>query len=636
MSLMRQLWLAVLIATVVAFSGSLSISLWSAKSYLVQQIERKNSDVANSLALAMTHQSKDQVSVDLQVAALFDTGFYQEISVTDPLGKVIAQRLQDSAEADLPAWFSELFPIPSKPGRAQVNEGWKQYANIKIVSHNQFAYLALWEQLLSLLLWFGIGGTAIGFLGMPVLRAIGRSLGDVVRQADAIGERRFITIAEPHTPEFRTLARAMNGMVERVRQMFVEETLRLDELQRRINVDPISGLPNRDHFMAHFHEELTGAESARIGVLIVLRLPDLHDVNAALGHTGADKLLQEIGQFFMARAAEVNGAIAGRIKAGDVALILPGTGDAGQVGRKFAALLNEQLIGKWSDLPDLYHFGSVCYERGDEFAEVLAQVDQALAVAEDEGKNAWHAIEGDTPAIAIPGEQWRTLLTTAVATGKVHMVYYPVIGQSGTVLHREGMVRLRVEAEPHSMTAADFMPIAAHLNLTACVDLAVVRMAIDHLGTVSDDVAVNLSGETLRSWSFHNELSDLLKAHPQLCTRLWFEVSEYGAFKHFDAFKNLCRIFKSLGCHVGVESFGHALAQSGTLMDLGLDYVKLHSSLVQGINANPESRELLLRLCGVAHSVGILVIASCVRSAEDWAALRLLGVDAATGPAICD
>lgn len=116
MSLMRQLWLVVLISTVLAFAGSLFIGVWSAREYLAQQLERKNADNASSLALAMTQQEKDPVNIELQVAALFDTGYYQEISVIDPLGKALAQRIQDKNEADVPGWFVNLLPIPSQPG----------------------------------------------------------------------------------------------------------------------------------------------------------------------------------------------------------------------------------------------------------------------------------------------------------------------------------------------------------------------------------------------------------------------------------------------------------------------------------------------------------------------------------------
>jgi EAL domain-containing protein (putative c-di-GMP-specific phosphodiesterase class I) len=196
------------------------------------------------------------------------------------------------------------------------------------------------------------------------------------------------------------------------------------------------------------------------------------------------------------------------------------------------------------------------------------------------------------------------------------------------------MVRLPVESRTEAMTAADFMPVAAHLNLTAPIDLAVIRMAIAHLATIADDVAVNLSGATLSNWAFRNDLAELLKTHPQFCPRLWFEVPEYGAIRHFAAFKDLCRVLKSLGCHVGLEYFGQQLAQNRQMTELGLDYIKLHPSLVQGIASSPGNQEFLQRLCRAAHGVGILVIAVGVRSAEDLAALQAMGIDAATGPAV--
>lgn len=634
MSLMRQLWLAVVLTTLAAFSGSLLISVWSAKGYLTQQLERKNSDNASSLALAMTQQEKDPVTIDLQVAALFDTGFYQQISVMDPHGKVIAQRIQQAVESEVPVWFEQLLAISSTPGVAQVSDGWKQYATVTVISHTQFAYRALWEQVGKLILWFVVGGIIAGAIGMLGLRMIGRSLGHVVEQAGAIGERRFVTIPEPKTPELRILAKAMNAMVERVRLMFADEAKRLDELRHRINYDTLTGLPNRGYFVAHCQEALEGPEAAQFGVLAVMRLPNLDDINTVLGRVGTNALLKDIGQLFRERAEAEPNALAARLKAGEIALLLPGVSDAQKLAQELSELFEAQLVGKWAALPDLYHLGVVRYERGEHWTEVLSKLDQALALAEAEGGNTWHVISNDELRRVIPGEQWRSLLTQAIDGGRLRLVFYPVMRQMGGAVHQEGMIRLQEESGTQALTAADFMPIAAHLHLTAPIDLAVIRLAIEHLQGVKDDVAVNLSAETLSNWNFRNELSGLLRSYPALCRRLWFEVPEYGAFKHFEAFKDLCRVLKELGCHVGVEYFGQRLAESDKLTELGLDYVKLHPSLVQGIAENEGNQEFVRRFCSVAHSVGIIVIAVGVRSEGDLAKLKELGLDGATGPVV--
>ena len=634
MSLMRQLWLAVIISTVLAFAGSLLLSIWSAQAYLTQQLGRKNDDVANSLALSMTQQDKDPVTIELQVTALFDTGYYQLISVDDPFGKIISQRIQNKSEANVPLWFIKSFPISSKPGLAQINDGWKQYGTVKVISHTQFAYQALWEQAGKLLLWFCLGGSGVGVLGMLALRAIGRSLNDVVNQAGAIGERRFVTIAEPRTPELRALARAMNGMVERVRQMFNEAAARLEELLRRVNYDQLTGLPNRDYFMAYFKEQLAGEEAARSGILAVMRLPDLNKVNDTLGRVGTDDLLKKIGQIFTDFSRQYEGALSGRVKAGDIAVVLPGESDPSEISQRLGKILDEQLVAKWPGLADIYHLGVVVFGHGSNFGEILSLVDHALALAEGKGANASHAIESDMQLNVIPGEQWRALLTQAVNAGNVKLAFYPVVKQEGVILHQEGVVRLQTGPDKPWMAAGDFMPIAAHLNLTALIDLEVTRLAIRHLPTIAEDVAVNLSAETIGNWTFRTDLSKLLRSNPELCPRLWFEVTEYGAFKHFDAFKDICQVLKDFGCHVGIEQFGQRLSESQKLTELGLDYVKIHPGLVHSIEKNTGNQEFLNRFCGIAHAVGVIVIAVGVRSDTELSILKSLGVDGATGPAI--
>jgi EAL domain-containing protein (putative c-di-GMP-specific phosphodiesterase class I)/GGDEF domain-containing protein len=466
------------------------------------------------------------------------------------------------------------------------------------------------------------------------LRAIGRSLGDVVGQAAAIGERRFITIAEPRPPELRALAKAMNAMVDRVRLMFAEATGRLEDLQRRLNYDPLTGLQNREHFMVNLREQLAGNEAARQGVLVLVRLTDLDDINARLGRAATDALLLDVGRLFLDLAGKREGGLAGRVKAGEIALLLPGAARPDEVAREVAARLEQELAVKWAALPELYHLGALQYQRGDRASRVLCQLDAALAVAAQSGGNTWHAVDSGSLDKIIPAEQWKTLLTQAVDGGQLSLEFYPVLADGGNPVHQEGMIRLQADADAPAMKAADFMPIAARLNLTAPIDMAVVRLAIGHLEQIHEDIAVNLSSSTLANWAFHRDLCRQLRAYPDLCRRLWFEVPEHGAFKHFDAFRALCHALKELGCRIGIESFGQRLADSERLTELGLDYVKLHPGLAQGIAESPGNQEFLQRLCGVAHNLGIIVIATGVRKAEDVAQLRALGVDAATGPGV--
>ena len=113
MSMYRQLWLAVIVSMLVALAGSLLASSLSARSYLAEQLAMKNADNAAALALSLSLRAPDAVEVELAVSALFDSGNYELIRVTDPRGKVIVERKIDPGVKGVPAWFVRLRPARS-------------------------------------------------------------------------------------------------------------------------------------------------------------------------------------------------------------------------------------------------------------------------------------------------------------------------------------------------------------------------------------------------------------------------------------------------------------------------------------------------------------------------------------------
>jgi diguanylate cyclase (GGDEF)-like protein len=634
MSLMRQLWIAVIISALVAFVGSLLINLWSAQTYLSEQLERKNSDIANSLALTITQLDKSKAMIDLQVAELFDTGYYRSISVSDSLGRVISQRKQDKTESDVPQWFIALLHIESKPGIADIGTGWKKYGSVQVVSHNEFVYQTLWQQSEHLLFWFSLVGIVVGLIAMMVLRSIGHSLDMVVDQADAIGERRLMTIAEPKILELKALARAMNGMVERIWRLFNEEAARIEELRLRVNYDQLTGLSNREYFMAHLKAHLSATESAQSGVIIFIRLADLNNINSLLGRYETDQLLKDIAMIAKEFAKQYEDALSGRIKGGEIAIMLPGENDAHNAALQVEALLKGNILNKWTSLSDIYRLGAIRFARTDCLVDILSNIDHALAVAEEMGINSCYALPTNEQRNVMPGEKWHTLITHALKSKNLELSYYPVLNNFGAMLHHEGMVRMRSEDNKSLISAGEFMPVVAHLGLTAQVDLAVIEIAIKKMSGLAENIAVNISAASIANWTFRSELTKLLRNKPQICSRLWLDVTEYGAFKYFDAFKDVCFALKGLGCHVGVEQFGQRLSEIKKITELGLDYVKLHSSLVDGIENNAGNQEFIKRFCEVVHTVGVKVIAVGVQTESEWEMMRMLGIDAVTGPAI--
>ena len=669
MSLIKQLWLAVILLMALTFSASAVISVLSARQYLQQQLQMKNIDNATALALSLTQLPKDRVLLELHVAAQFDAGHYRFIRLRSPGGQTLVERVygdmdgkedKDGNGGDTmgaPAWFASLIPISVQPGQALVQDQWQQYGVLTLASQEQYAYQSLWQGTWELLLWFAVAGLCMGLAGSLYLRFITRSLQAVVGQAEAINQRRFTYLPEPRTPELRALARGMNDMVARLKTLFSEEAARLDALRKKVNGDAVTGLSSREYFLAHLQEVLRGEHFSSSGSLVLLRLKNLDVLNATLGHQTTDSLLKDVGDALNACGAgpanagnvgsgdtsgnssntaashDSDGYRAGRLKGAEFAVIFPGHTSALAAAQQIAQCLQKQVLPRWAGkVSDLFYLGAVCYASQQSAGSLLSSANQALAKAACKGPNSIEAQEDPQAQPAWSSETWRSLLTEAMEKGHLVLNYFPVLAGDGkTLLHHEGMIRLKTDAAGSLMTAGDFMPMAAQLHLTAPLDLGVIKMAIGKLLLGSGDVAVNLATETIADTHFHSQLALLLTNAAHLCPRLWFEVPEYGLFRQLPAFSELARTLKAHGCRVGVEYFGQQLAQLHQLAALALDYIKVHPDYVHGIADNPGKQEFLQSLCKVAHTMGITVIALGVEQAEDLALLARLGFDGGTG-----
>lgn len=636
MSLIRQLWLAVFTSTLIAFAGSFLLSMLTARHYLEQQLATKNADNAASLALAMSQLPKDPVTIELQLAALTDNGQYASVRLLDPSGGVLSERGSPTPPQNAPVWFASLFPIGSPPGEALVSDGWKQFARIQLVSHSRFAQEELWNGCLRLLAGFAVGGLALGLVGMALLHFIRRPLAAVVDQAEAISRRRFVTIAEPRVPELRSLARAMNAMVERLQTLFAEEAQRLELLWREANFDSLSGLANRSFFMNQLETALNSDDLPSQGQLFILRLADLSGINRRHGRETTDRLLEMTGAALRRLANAHPAAIPGRLNGADFGLLLPGHNDAAPTAEILLATIAD-IDGAHLGADRLIaHVASGAYRHGESANALLARIDAALAAAEGMSSSAWREVEtvGQT-APPVSQTEWKRLLDDALESGQLHLAEFPVAdSRQRCLLHRECPLRLRDGEDGEWLNAGAFMPVAVRLAMTSALDLAAVRMALKSLADGQTDLAINLAAESIADASFLRVLENLLAAQAEACPRLWLEVPECGAFRHFDVFRDFCERMRALGCRVGIEHFGRQLSDIGRLHDIGLDYLKVDGSFIRQIDVQPGNQAFLKGLCGIAHNIGLLVIAEDVQTAEALTMLPTLGFDGATGPAV--
>ena len=636
MSMYRQLWLAIITSMLLALGGGLLASLVSARSFLESQLAIKNTDNATALALSLSLINPDATMVELAVASLFDGGHYESIRVTDPAGKVISERTDARSETDAPAWFSRLLPIKAAPGRAQISNGWQQVGSVTLASHSRFAYGALWKSAYEMVMALTLAGLVGGYLGSLVLRRLRRPLDAVIGQANAITQRRFITITEPEVPELRQLAVAMNATVARLKSMFEEEAGRLDKMRREANCDTLTGLANRNNFLARLRDA-SMAEDSRGGAVFITRLANLAAVNQSLGRNATDELLRAFGKKLEETAGHYPDGLAARLNGADFALLIPGLTKPQAAAERLLQELTQEAAAFLPDQASTW-LGCGYFPRGTGIETILAQVDSALAAVEAEGRNGLRVMDmHDGDEAPKSSAEWSNLILRALDQRWVRLVSFPVSSLDGQLLHRECPLRLMFDENGEWQPAGRFLPVAERLKLTPQLDLAAVALGLDELEARPQltGLAINLSASSIELPTFRSELQKLLRRRAGT-SRLWLEVSEAGALSHFEAFRSLCTELRDVGCQMGIEHFGRQFSEIGRLHDLGLDYIKVDASFIRGLESNIGNQAFLKGLSSIAHGIGMKVIAEGVATMPELEALNGLNFDGATGPAIRD
>lgn len=636
MSLIRQIWLLLLGTLLLAFLGSFGVWMASSQGYLETQLRMKNADNAQALALNLSQQKGDATAMELAVMAMFDTGYYQRITLKDGAGKVVFNQESDAGttQQGVPAWFLNLMPVVSTPGVAQVSDGWRALGAVEVVSHSSFAHAQLWEGALKTAGWLALLGGVSGLLATFGVRGIRQPLEATVGQAQALMERRFITVKEPRVPELARLSQAMNGVVMRLKALFDEQATQVEVLRQQAHCDPLTGLSHRAHFMAQLASALQDEEGAGAGVLYLLRVSNLQALNHAVGHKQTDVFLQGLGTSLKEISLAAGRAGVGRLNGGDFAVCLFGVDAAHLVTpAQYVAAWREVLQSQGVDAS--FVIGGVTWTRGVSTAQVLAAADSALARAEARGPFSVEMGQSQDPTLKVMGEDaWRASMTNALAERRVKLVSYPVLGRDGTLVHQECPMRIQLEPGGVHEVASTWLPMALRAGLMSHIDELAVSLALSSMAHDQVPRGVNVSPASLLDSGFVPRVRALLLASPKEAGLLWLEVAESAAVERFELVRELCKQLRPFGVRIGLEHAGERLTRIEFLFEAGLDYVKLDSSVVQGVSEDGARAAFVQATAGMLHGLGLSVYAEGVSDAADIPVLYQLGVDGVTGPVV--
>jgi len=356
-------------------------------------------------------------------------------------------------------------------------------------------------------------------------------------------------------------------------------------------------------------------------------------INDLFGHSMGDKALREASRRLDVAA---QGAFLARIGGDEFIAITekdPLPSSAELLANRLRGALERgiEIDGHCFDL-DLSIGISVYPRDGQDARSLFANADAALYRAKHEGRGA---IRFFTPAMDQQLRDRNALereLRSAVGNGELFLEYQPQRHSNGEIIGFEALVRWQ-HPRRGTVTPAEFIPIAEESDLIVEIGEWVLREACREAASWNDElqVAVNVSAIQFRRGDLQGLVRTVLHESGIPPARLELEITEGVLIENVARAASMLNALKTLGVRIALDDFGTGYSSLSYLQSLPLDRIKIDQSFIASLGRTDRSLAVVRAVIGLAHGLGLPVLAEGVETNDQLRTLIREGCDEMQG-----
>lgn len=393
--------------------------------------------------------------------------------------------------------------------------------------------------------------------------------------------------------------------------------------------DALTGLPNRASFVTHVNEG-----KRRPGVMLVACLARLREVGVSLGQGVADGLVQAVAQRIQGRDDWQVASLGDERFAFFCPLAGGLTRDDWEVRVRAVLDVPVEWQGQRYDLG--LHLGSaLCPEDGTDAETLLRRAEQAMR----HGIRAAGTHVAWRPEFESDGVHRLALLNDlrdGIEAGQLLACYQPKARLSdGRVTACELLVRWRRPA--HGQVFPDaFIPAVAQSTLIRpltgwVIDTAAAQAAQWRAAGREMAVSVNLSARNLEDHEVVEQIANALARHDLPPSALAVEITEGALMDDPETAAGVVNAIAALGVKLSIDDFGAGYSSLAQLARLPVHELKIDRAFVARMLDLGQDAAIVKSTIDLAHTLGLVVVAEGVESAEQWQRLVAYGCDEAQG-----
>jgi diguanylate cyclase (GGDEF)-like protein len=257
--------------------------------------------------------------------------------------------------------------------------------------------------------------------------------------------------------------------------------------------------------------------------------------------------------------------------------------------------------------------------------EMLRRADMALFRAKAEGRACYRFFDEQMDMELKNKRTLKEDLRTAIATGKLYLVYQPQVRLSGEVVGVEALVRWDHDVlGPVSPTL--FVPLAEESGLIhALGDYTLRKAALDGLRWPGVKTAVNVSATQLQSPGFAERVKRIVTETGAETSAIEIELTEGVLYANENQMRTALDDLHAAGFSIALDHFGTGYSSLSYLPRFPIDKIKIDRSFVIDLGRDAKADVLFEAIVKLAQTLGMRVIAEGVETQDQWLRLSAAG-----------
>ena len=403
--------------------------------------------------------------------------------------------------------------------------------------------------------------------------------------------------------------------------------------------DPLTSLPNRRLLLDRLqHAFSASSRHHNHGALLFIDLDNFKTLNDTKGHDIGDLLLVEVASRLNACVREAD--TVARLGGDEFVVLLENLSEDPMQAAAQADAVCDQILTAFRQTYSLsgheYHGSAsigISMFRNQEATvnEILKRADAAMYQAKSAGRDTLRFYDPAMQAVQDARTELESDLRCALEGNQFRLYYQAQVDHTGLILGAEALIRWQ-HPQRGLVTPMEFIPLAEEMGLILHIGQWVLETACAQLKIWEADplthdlqLAVNVSARQFHQPDFVEQVRQTLRIHAVTPGLLKLELTESLVLDNIDDAIVKIQALREVGVRISMDDFGTGYSSLSYLTQLPLDQLKIDQSFVRNIGVKHSDAVIVQTIIGMAHNLGMEVIAEGVETENQRAFLEQHG-----------